>query len=213
MRPPARPSSFFYHPLDAMLGTPAGVRILRVLSLHQDAMSPAAIAERAGLGGVGTSRALKRLLESKAIETVGDLRRPQYQLSRQAQLIDEIRKLFEAEAQRTDEFLRRLRKAGRNVQPPPAAIWLIGSVARREDAVLSDLDVALVWPDTSPAGLKQFNQAIHEAAAELGLSISLVRLSIAEVRQHAGAVDDWWQNLTADAVPILGPAPRNLVSG
>lgn len=213
MRPPARQSSFFYHPLDAMLGTPAGVRILRVLSLHQDAMSPAGIAERAGLGGVGTSRALKRLLAAKAVETVGDLRRPQYQLSRQGRLIDEIRQLFEAEAQRTDEFLRRLRKAGRNVEPPPEAIWLIGSVARREDAVRSDLDLALVWRDTSQSGLKQFNQTIQDAGTEVGLTLSLVSLSVAEVRRHAVAMDDWWQNLVTDAVPVLGPAPRNLISG
>jgi predicted nucleotidyltransferase len=176
-------------------------------------MSPATIAERAGIGGVGTSRALKRLVEAKAIEAVGDFRRPQYQLSRQGQLMAEIRKLFEAEAGRTDEFLRRLRKAARKVEPPPEAIWLIGSVARREDSALSDLDVALVWPDRSQAGLKQFNQAIQEAADELGLNISLLSLSVAAVRQHAAAMDDWWQNLIADAVPILGPAPRNLVSG
>lgn len=213
MRPPARPSSFFYHPLDAMLGTPAGVRILRVLSLHQDVMSPATIAERAGLGGVGTSRALKRLLAAKAIETMGDLRRPQYQLSRQGQLIEELRKLFEAEAERTDEFLRRIRKSARKLEPPPEAIWLIGSVARREDSVRSDFDVALVWLDRSQTGLKLFNQAIQEAAAELGVNFSLLSLSVAEVRQHAMAIDDWWQNLIADAVPILGPAPRNLVNG
>lgn len=213
MRPPARPSSFFYHPLDAMLGTPAGVRILRVLSLHQNAMSPATIAERAGLGGVGASRAIKRLVEARAIETVGDLRRPQYQLSGHGQLIEEIRKLFEAEAERTDEFLRRVRKAARKAEPPPEAIWLIGSVARREDSALSDLDVALVWPDRSPSGLKQVHQAIQEAAAELGVNISLMNLPLAEVRRHAAVMDDWWQNLIADAVPILGPAPRNLIGG
>lgn len=213
MRPPSRPSSFFYHPLDAMLATPAGVRILRVLSLHQDVMSPAMIAERTGLGGAGTSRALKRLVEAKAIETVGDLRRPQYQLSRDSRLVGEVQTLFEAEAERTDGFLRRLRKAARNVDPPPQAIWLIGSVARREDSMPSDLDLAMVWSGTIQAGLKMFNRAIHDAAGDVGLNISIVTLSVAEVQQHAAATDDWWQNLIADAVPILGPAPRNLVNG
>lgn len=213
MRPPGRPSSFFYHPLDAMLGTPAGVRILRVLSLHQDVMSPSMIAERAGLGAAGTGRALKRLLEAKAIETVGDLRRPQYQLSQGNRLVGNIRTLFEAEAERTDGFMRRLRKAARNIDPPPEAVWLIGSVARRQDSMLSDLDVAMVWSAASQSGLKLFNQAIHDAASELGLDVSIVKLSVAEVQQHAVATDNWWQNLIEDAVPILGPAPRNLING
>jgi DNA-binding transcriptional ArsR family regulator len=213
MRPPTRPTSFFYHPLDAMLGTPAGVRILRVLSLHRDVMSAAMIAERTGLGAAGAGRALKRLLASRVIETVGDPRRPQYQLAQGNQMIAEIRTLFEAEAQRTDDFMRRLRKAARNVDPPPQAIWLIGSVARREDSMLSDLDVAMVWSGAARPGLKLFNQGVREAAGELGLNVSILTLAVAEVQQHASADDAWWRNLAEDAVPILGPAPGHLING
>ncbi len=213
MRPPTRPSSFFYHPLDAMLGTPAGVRILRVLSLHQDVMSPGMIAERAGLGAVGANRALKRLLEARAIETVGDLRRPQYRLSRDSQLIGAIGTLFEAEAERTDGFLRRLRKAARNLDPRPEAIWLIGSAARRDDSVPGDVAVAIVWSGAARPGLKAFNQAIQSSATELGINAAITAMSLAEVRQHADAADQWWQKLVADVVPLLGPAPRILIDG
>ena len=213
MRPPARPSSFFYHPLDAMLGTPAGVRILRVLSLHQDVMSPSMIAERAGLGGAGTGRALARLVAAGAIEPVGDSRRPQYRLSGSNPSMEHVSALFAAEAERTDGFMRRIRKAARNIDPAPVAVWLMGSVARLEDSMLSDLDVAMVWSGTAQAGLKAFNQAINGAASAVGLRVSIVRLSVAEVRQHALARDKWWQSLATDAVPIFGPAPRTLVDG
>jgi hypothetical protein len=213
MRPPTRPSNSFYHPLDAMLGTPAGVRILRVLCLHQDVMSPAMIADRAGLGAVGANRALKRLMAARAIEIVGDLRRPQYRLARESQLIAGVRTLFEAEAERTDGFIRRLRKAARNLDPRPEAIWLTGSAAGRDGSVPSKLAVMTVWSGAARPGLKAFNQAMDYAATELALNAAIVTLSLAEVRQHAVAADEWWQDLIADAVPLLGPAPQNLIGG
>jgi len=195
-----------------MLGTPAGVRILRALSLHHDVMSQAMIAERTGLGGVGAGRALKRLVAANAVEAVGDLRRPQYRLSLDSRLVADIRRLFEAEAERTDGFLQQLRQAVQELHPAPEAVWLIGSVARREDTMLSDIDVAMVWSGIVQTGLKLFNQAIYAAASPLGIHASILTLSLADVRTHAAANDEWWQKLTVDAVPILGPAPRNLVN-
>ena len=213
MRPPARPSSDFYHPLDAILATPAAVRILRLLSLHRGALSRPTIAERSGLGRAGASRAIERLARARVITSVGDLSRPLFELSDEHPLATKIRKLFQAEAERTDGFFERVRDAVGTIHPAPAAVWLIGSTARAQDSVDSDVDVAVVFTTPGRPGLKLFNAKIHDAAASAGLRVSLQGLSLAELSEHARTNDRWWQTLVRDAVPIVGRAPAGLIDG
>ncbi|MGH7522853.1 MAG: helix-turn-helix domain-containing protein, partial [Gemmatimonadales bacterium] len=71
MRRPAHPSSHFYHPVDSILATPASVRIVRLLSLHQGPLSRTTIAQRSGLGRAGTHRALERLVHAGIVESIG----------------------------------------------------------------------------------------------------------------------------------------------
>ncbi|MGH7582728.1 MAG: winged helix-turn-helix domain-containing protein [Gemmatimonadales bacterium] len=213
MRPPAKPSSSFYHPVDAILGTPAAVRILRVLSLHQGALSRTTIAQRAGLGRAGTNRALERLVHAGVVAPVGDASRPLVALSAGHPLATQLRELFHAEAARTDDFFSRLRNAAATIEPAPAAVWLIGSTARSEDSMDSDVDVAVVVNRPGRFGLKLFNRQIHEAAAALGVRISMIGMSVAELSEHARINDAWWRNLVRDAVPLVGREPGALIDG
>lgn len=213
MRPPAQPSSDFYHPLDAILGTPAAVRILRLLCLHRGAMSRTAIAERSGLGRAGAGRAIERLARTRVITSLGDPGRPLFELSDEHPLATRLRKLFQAEAERTDGFFEQVRNAATALHPAPTAVWLIGSTARREDSIDSDVDVAVVFANSASPGLKLFNAKMHDAGTSAGLRVSLVRISLAELSEHASANDSWWQNLVRDAVPIVGRAPAGLING
>ena len=71
MRPAARPNRYFYHPLDAILGTEAAVRILRMLILRRGEQSPQQIAAKCSLGRQGTWAALRRLQATGIIEPFG----------------------------------------------------------------------------------------------------------------------------------------------
>ncbi len=211
MRQPVQPSSHFYHPLDAVLGTPAAVRILRVLSLHQGALTTTSVARRSGLGRAGAHRALERLVRARIIAPVGDPARPLFELSRDRQLAGELARLFRAEAARTDDFFSDLRDAAAATDPPPVAVWLIGSAARGEDSVGSDIDIAVVFRQGRAPGLKLFSQKVYESGARAGVRASLLGLSLRELSRHARRNDDWWRNLVRDAVPIVGREPAGLI--
>jgi DNA-binding transcriptional ArsR family regulator len=98
MRPPARPNRNFYHPLDAILGTPAAVRILRMLSLQGESVSPLYLALHCCLGRAGTWQALRRLQAAEIIEQCdGRPRFPRYRLAAAHPLTPIVRELFERE--------------------------------------------------------------------------------------------------------------------
>lgn len=213
MRPPAKPSSLFYHPLDSILGTVGMVRVLRVLSLQRGGMAASAIANRGGLGKAGTGRVLDRLASVGIVEASGTGRSPHYHLDEHYGLAVAIRRLFEQEAERIDRFLERVRAAARRMRPVPKAVWLVGSVARGGDSIHSDVDLAIVQTNASIQGLRTLNNVVAKAADELGLTVSLVAFTPDDLARHAKSHSEWWRNLLADAVPVLGPAPRSLVGG
>lgn len=213
MRPPAKASSHFYQPLDTILGTVGMVRVLRVLSLQRGGMAASTIASRAGLGRPGTGRVLERLTGVGIVAASGTGRSPHYHLAEQYGLAVAIRRLFEQEAERIDRFLGRLRAAARQMKPVPKAVWLLGSVARGSDNVHSDVDLAIVQIGASIEGLRRLNRTVTKAADELGLTVSLVAFTPEDLERHSRSRSEWWRNLLADAVPVVGPAPRSLVGG
>jgi hypothetical protein len=187
------------------------VRILRVLSLHNGPLSRAGIAQRTGLGRAGANRAIERLEQSGILESVGDPPRTLLTLSADHPLSDPVGNLFRKEAARTDHFFAQVRDAAGAVTPSPTAVWLIGSAARREDVAQSDIDIAVVFALAGRPGLKLFNSRVHEAGAAAGLRASVVGMSLDELAAHAERNDAWWQNLVADAVPLVGQAPVALM--
>lgn len=209
MRPPLRPSVFFAHPLDAILGAPSHVRILRVLSLDPDPVSRAVIADKTGLGASGIGRALTKLMAARAVEPVGDRRRPHYRLVADNRLMRRVQRTFEREAERSEKFLGVVREAAQDLHTT-IAVWLVSSIGRPGATVRSDVDIATVWPGGSNSGLKPFTQVVEAAAEEAGVVASMLRLSLEEVEQYARSGDRWWRNLERDALPLRGPEPKQL---
>ena len=210
MRPPAQSSSFFYHPLDSILGTPAAVRILRLLSSHKGGMSRAQIAEATGLGRAGAGRALDRLVAVRIVQASGDPARPHFTLADGA-LVDGLKTLFEAEVDRNARFFKRLRKGAAAIDPPPDALWVVGSVARREDTPESEIELVLLWKSGLGPKLKEFAESMAAASAKFGVRVIWSRLSLGELEAHAMAGDDRWRGLR-DAVQVVGPSPAELVA-
>ena len=89
------------YPLDVVLGTRAGVRVLRVLWGELQLCWPARIARRAGLSRTSVHTALARLLDCRMVEQFAawdSTRTFAYRLNRQNPLVQQLERLFTLEA-------------------------------------------------------------------------------------------------------------------
>jgi predicted transcriptional regulator len=124
MRPASTDQDFARHPMNELFGTPANVRLLRVLA--EEASGPMGVpeaAEKAGLTEAGARRALKRLSRTGFVERLGGGRSQSFQLREPDALTEHIRLLFRTERQRFDEMVRRLRSVLRGF-PEISVAWL-----------------------------------------------------------------------------------------
>ena len=110
MRPIANEQSFLRYPLNELLGKPAHVRILRVLSddLTVPVSAPEA-AERTGLTEAGARRALLRLTKTGFVLRVGTGRSQRFGLRQTDPVVDSLCRLFDAERDRFQGLMIALR--------------------------------------------------------------------------------------------------------
>ena len=93
---------------------------------------------------------------------------------------------------------------------PPRAVWLYGSAARGTDTAASDVDLALIAEAGDLEGaVETLRERLGPAGDALGVTFSVVGGEPRDVLR-AAAGDAFWAGVTADAVPILGPAPDRL---
>lgn len=201
--------SHLLQPFDAILGSVAAVRILRVLSLHQDAVSASTLAFRTGVGRAGVHKALRRLEETHIIERVGVERSAAYRLTRGHSLSRNVAALFQNEAARSDGLFEAIHSAAKNMSVPPEAVWLFGSAARGSDSPSSDLDIAVVTADVGNAteSSDPLETELLSFVAQNGYQLSLIRLTRQDVSRLALEQGEFWKNLLRDAVPIVGGHP------
>jgi predicted transcriptional regulator len=124
MRPIAVEQNVIRYPLNELLGTPANVRLMRVLA--EEVVGPIGVseaAERTGLTLAGARRALARLVETGFVQRVGGGRSQQYVLRDSDPLITTIRELFLIEAKRYRELRTRVRDALQDL-PEIQAAWV-----------------------------------------------------------------------------------------
>lgn len=111
MRPAAEEQDHLRVPLNELLGTPANVRLLRVLA--EEVSGPVGApeaAELAGLTEAGARQALKRLSRTSFVEQVGGGRAQRFRLRESDPLGESLRRLFREERSRYDAFNSRLRE-------------------------------------------------------------------------------------------------------
>ncbi|MBC7541154.1 MAG: helix-turn-helix domain-containing protein [Candidatus Sericytochromatia bacterium] len=210
----AKPSSAYYQPLDMLLGSPALVRVLRVLSLHGGFLSATEVAERAGLNRVGSKRLLDQLVETRLVERSGRARSVLYHLGDDTFLAPVIQALFRQESGRIDGVGHMVREIAQRVQPAPLAVWHFGSVARAEDTFASDYDLAIVGDASQLAQQKaQFWSLLSEAAEPWLIRPSLISLSEDDVWANYREQTAFWQNMQRDGVVLFGKSPEQVVYG
>ena len=111
MARPTASSSALFRPLDHILGTPALVRVLRVLAGHGGSLGVSDIARRARLALPSTRDALRRLRESEVVSAVGAGRSMVCALRPEHPLAQALVALYGAEREQADAVLEAIRRA------------------------------------------------------------------------------------------------------
>lgn len=210
----ARPtaSSALYHPLDHILGSPALVRVTRVLASHGGSLGVSDIARRAKLALPSTRDALKRLRESEVVTAVGAGRSMVCALSPVHPLAQPLVALYSAERDQADAVFVAIRHAAAALRPEPLGVWLFGSVARSEDNPTSDIDIAVASAEADPTPQADaFREAIAAAHPQQAHRISVVALAPADVRRLSGEGAAFWRDMERDAVVLAGDAPAGVI--
>lgn len=208
MRP--RPQSVLAHPFNSLLGSQAGVRVLRVLARHGGALSAPTVARQAALSAAVARTALADLTLSGVAASVGQGRAVSYRLDHTHPLAAAIEQLFRAESERRDRVFDGLGGAALALQPEPLGVWVYGSVARGEDTATSDMDVALCVAD--PSVLDAQTAALRAAAAAIGererVAISVISLTAGDATRLAREDAPIWRGIVQDGFPLAGRMPE-----
>lgn len=210
MRPAV--TSALYHPLNHILGSPALVRVARVLAGHGGSLGVADIARRTRLALPSTRAALRRLIDLEVASGLGVGRTMVCALQPEHPLTPALLALFAAERDQAEVVLNAIRRGAAELRPRPLAVWLYGSVARGADQPASDIDIALVSALSDPT--PQADAARDAIAAELpGLEhrISVIALGPKDVARLARTRAKFWRELERDAVVLAGDAPAGVI--
>ena len=112
MRPVNSRRNILQYPLDAILGSEAQVRLMRVL-LHEvdSSLSVADAARLAWLTPAGARKALERLEQAGFTERIGSGRAQKYGIRPDAPASVSLSRVFEEEQRRHDDFIGGLKTA------------------------------------------------------------------------------------------------------
>lgn len=201
------------YPLTSILGTDAGVRLVRELSRHGGQLSAPDLGRRTCLAKASVARGLHVLEGAGIVETAGTGRSLLYRLSPHHPLAPALSALFEAEERRFQAILDSAKGAAESAGPGLLALWLFGSVARGEDRTDGDLDLALVAePDALPGSTDAVRDDLVAPSEKMGFRFSVVALGTDDVVRLAAERDPWWLGVIRDAVPLIGRRPEDLAS-
>lgn len=210
MRRLSHPANPLYQPLDAVLGTPAAVRILRVLGRHGGVLAPTTIAKRARINRAGAGRTLARLVTADVVEVVGQGRYVSYRLNQAHPFARELVVLFKRESERVDGLFELIREVTEGMRPSPTAVWLLDS--GKEGELVARVEFAIVAPRSTiveQAGL--LRQALVEFGGKWAMEVSLLEVTPEDLRRWMSTRDPFWEELESNAFPLYGGTLRQVV--
>lgn len=228
VRPPQVPSSAYATPLDIILGTPLRVRILRALDEAGDVRHMQELARRTAANPTALRRAIEPLVESGLVEQVGQGRGAVFRVNQAHPFSAALGSVFDIERRRKEAIPETVRAWAEQAKPAPLAVWVYGSVARRDDEFTSDVDLALVapgppaWPKgahelvpivarrNADAMASQLRAQLEAVAATMRLSPSVVVMLPSEFLALEKANRTLWRGLVTESQPLVGPTAEAL---
>src|SRR5947209_13984496 len=156
----------FTSPLDDAFASRGHVRVLRALDRLPEGFRASAreIARRAGLAHNRASEVLADLTAQGLADVEHIARSDLYRINRRHALFPGVHDLFARERNVGPELERFLRRRVRALVDGADEAYLFGSVARKEERVGSDIDLAVVVP---PAAMAAADEALVGLAAEV----------------------------------------------
>lgn len=205
----ATPKSYFRNPLDGILGTVRAIRVLRCLVTSGEPIAQIDVIRETRLARASVKNALESLQARGVLRKLGPSRAPLYALNDEHYLTATLRALFEVEQARTARLYSAIRALAEGYQPPIRGTWLYGSVARGDDIVGSDFDLAVVIDaERSEPALERMRDALYQLETQSDVSISLMGFNAAEFCELPGLNPAFWENLKKDAVTLYGSTPE-----
>lgn len=204
MRQPAHRQSAIRTPLNHILGTESGVRILRVLSQTRQPLSAADLARMTMLNPTGVRNTIEELIGTGVLTPVGGGSRWLVRLRPDHPLALQLRRLFAAEAARAETVRTAIGKAAQELNPPPRSVWMQGPVADGTDKPEDPLTVGVL---ANAADLESTVETLREKLSDLerqqDVTIEVRGFSKADL-STLSAQD---QSEIARAIPFWGPHP------
>ena len=195
-------------PLDAVLGSPGMLRLLRVLIRHGGFLSLPRLAANAGLSPPGAGKGIAQLTNLGMVRMIGSGRARLYGISGHP-VVGMLTDLFDAEADYRATIMTAITQSATDLGIE--ALWLFGSAALREDRPASDLDLFLV---TRQHG--QIAQICHDRLADhpllTGLKPSILAFTQTELALMIHEQSPVWAAVVRDAVVLIGPPPADLAA-
>lgn len=192
-------------PLDGILGTPANVQVLRVLTRENAPLGRAEAARRAGVTPQGGRKALGRLFEVGLVRYVGSGKTQQVQLREKHPLASPLSDLFDSERQRHMSLLRAIKSVADQATPPPQTVWIQGPVAEGTDEYGDPLILGVL---ADPGEVDELSEALRDALVELERRYDVT----IEVRPYTRSGLAALPSDDNTTVPVLGPGPDAFVS-
>jgi predicted nucleotidyltransferase len=212
MRPLSTQQSFLRYPLSLVLASEGNVRVLREILRHGGELNPPTIAKRTGVSPQHVRQILGGMVATGIVAEVGQGRYLSYRGNAEHPLYPALSELFRQEESRFDEVLSAVRRAVEADASDVLSVWLYGSVARGEDAVGSDVDVAVVVSDGEVEEVVgRVRDRLREAESRLDVRFSVVGLDAADVLRLADG-DAWWNSMQEDALTLVGADPSRLAT-
>jgi len=205
------PTSYALQPYNVILSSGGAIRILRALLAHGGSLPVSRLAMDTTMTADGVRGVLANLERCGVVEMVGSGRSRLYRAITDHPLVTGLETLFAAERRRYEGMLSAIADAA--IDPQIAAAWLFGSVARHEDGPDSDLDVAVVvegGADDLDRVSDHLRATLSAAGERAGFRVSVVSMSMDDLRRHRDEGSVLWAGLAPHAVPVKGPTPARL---
>jgi len=157
-------------------------------------------------------RALRPLVEGGIVTAIGHGSGVTYRLDEKHPFAEQLLALFDVERNRKTDLFAALQGWARVASPHPLALWLFGSVARRQDTFRSDIDLAVIGTDSLTVTV--LTEGLRDTLAPLvtryALRTSIVGYTGADIASLPDADENMWGQLLRDVIPLFGPSPERL---